>query len=56
MLTDDVRNTKRYGKLVEDVGVSQAPAVVIVDRDGKAHLIEGFVDRETLLQELSDAR
>jgi hypothetical protein len=56
VLTDDVRNTKRYGKLVEDLGVSQAPAVVIVDRDGKAHLIEGFVDRETLVQELSDAR
>ncbi len=56
VLTDDVRNTKRYGKLVEDLGVNQAPAVVIVDRDGKAHLIEGFVDRETLIQELSDAR
>lgn len=56
VLTDDVRNTKRYGKLVENLGVNQAPALVIVDRDGKARLIEGFVDRETLVQELSDAR
>ncbi|HEY6780491.1 MAG TPA: hypothetical protein VI111_06010 [Thermoleophilaceae bacterium] len=56
VLSDDVRNTKRYGKLVEDVGVTQAPAIVIVDRDGKAHLIEGYVDAGTLVQELSDAR
>lgn len=56
VLSDDVRNTKRYGKLVEDVGVTQAPAIVIVDRHGRAHLIEGYVDAETLVQELSDAR
>jgi hypothetical protein len=56
VLTDDVRNSKRYGELVEDLGVTQAPSIVIVDRDGKAHLIEGYVDSGTLVQELSDAR
>ncbi len=56
VLTDDVRNSKRYGELVEDLGVTQAPSIVIVDRDGKARLIEGYVDSGTLVQELSDAR
>lgn len=56
VLTDDVRNADRYGKLVEDLGVTQAPSIVIVDRAGKARLIEGFVDSQTLLQDVSDAR
>lgn len=38
-----------------DAGVSQAPAVVILHAD-RARLIEGFVDRATLAQELADAR
>ena len=56
VLSDDVRNAKRYGKLVEDLGVTQAPAIVIVDRGGKARLIEGFVDAESLVQDVADAR
>jgi hypothetical protein len=56
VLSDDVRNADRYGKLVEDLGVSQAPSIVIVDRKGKARLIEGYIDAESLVQEVSDAR
>jgi hypothetical protein len=37
-------------------GVSQAPAVVILGREGSARLIEGYVDSETLAQEVADAR
>jgi hypothetical protein len=56
VLSDDVRNADRYGKLVEDLGVTQAPSIVIVDRRGKARLIEGYVDEQSLAQEVSDAR
>ena len=56
VLSDDVRNADRYGKLVEDLGVTQAPSIVIVDRDGKARLIEGFVDSQSLLQDVADIR
>jgi hypothetical protein len=56
VLKDDVRNSKRYGDLVENLGVTQAPSIVIVDRRGDAHLIEGYVDGGTLVQELTDAR
>ena len=34
VLTDDVAAVERYGKLVEDLGVSQTPSVVIIDRSG----------------------
>jgi hypothetical protein len=56
VLKDDVRNTKRYGDLVENLGVNQAPSIVIVDRRGEARLLEGYVDGRTLIQELADAR
>jgi hypothetical protein len=56
VLTDDVAAVERYGKLVEDVGVSQTPSIMIIDRSGRARLIEGYVDSDTLTQAVSDAR
>ena len=56
VLTDDVDAVDRYGKLVEDLGVSQTPSIVIIDRSGKARLIEGYVDSDTLTQAVADAR
>ena len=56
MLTDDVDAVERYGKLVEDLGVSQTPSIVIIDRSGKARLIEGYLDADTLTQAVADAR
>jgi hypothetical protein len=56
VLTDHVDAVDRYGKLVEDLGVSQTPSVVIIDRSGKAQLLEGYVDANTLIQAVADAR
>jgi hypothetical protein len=56
VLTDHVDAVERYGKLVEDLGVSQTPSVVIIDRSGEARLIEGYVDSNTLTQAVTDAR
>lgn len=56
VLTDHVGNVDRYGSLVEDLGVSQAPAIVIIDRRGAARLIEGYIDAESLVQVVADAR
>jgi hypothetical protein len=56
VLTDDVDAVDRYGKLVEDLGVSQTPSVVIIDRHGNARLIEGYADADTLTQAVADAR
>jgi hypothetical protein len=56
VLTDDVRNADRYETLLEDLQVSQAPAIVVIGRSGKADLIEGYVDAESLVQVVADAR
>jgi hypothetical protein len=55
-LIDPVDAVDRYGKLVQDLGVSQTPSVVIINRRGKASVIEGFVDTPTLTQAVTDAR
>ena len=56
VLTDHVDAVERYGKLVEDLGVSQTPSVVLIDRAGDARLIEGFIDAQSLTQAVADAR
>jgi hypothetical protein len=56
VLTDDVEAVDRYGTMVEDLGVSQTPAVVLIDSRGSARLIEGYVDTDTLAQAVADAR
>ena len=45
-----------YRRVIGEVGVSRAPAIVIVGRDGRARLLEGFVDPDTLRQAVVDAR
>jgi hypothetical protein len=56
VLTDHVDAVELYGKMVEDLGVSQTPAVVLIDSTGDARLIEGYVDTDTLAQAVADAR
>jgi hypothetical protein len=56
VLTDDVRNADRYESLLEDLGVNQAPAIVVIGRSGKASLIEGYIDADSLVQVVADAR
>ena len=56
MLTDHVDAVDRYGKLVEDLGVSQTPVGRAHRSPGEARLIEGYVDTDTLTQAVADAR
>jgi hypothetical protein len=56
VFTDRVAHVGRYGPLIAGVGVDQAPAIVIVDHHRRARLIQGYVDSETLAQEVIDAR
>lgn len=53
---DGIAHLARYRSIVAGLGVTQAPAVVIVGRDRKAQLVEGFIDQGTLTQEVVDAR
>jgi hypothetical protein len=56
VFVDDIRSVDRFGSIVQDVGVNQAPSIVLIDRRGKARLFEGFIDSRTLAQEVADAR
>ena len=56
VLSDDLRNVDHYGKLLQNLGVTQAPAIVVIGRSGKAQLIEGYVDAPSLVQVVADAR
>jgi hypothetical protein len=56
VLTDPVAAVESYGSLVEDLGVSQTPSVVLIDREGDARLVEGFIDSQSLAQVVADAR
>ena len=56
VLTDHVDAVERYGKLVEDLGLSQTPSVVLIDTTGEARLIEGFIDTSSLTQAVADTR
>jgi hypothetical protein len=56
VLSDHVENVDKYGSMVEDLGVSQTPAVVVIDRQGSARLLEGYIDAASLVQVVADAR
>lgn len=44
-----------YRPILAGVGVAQVPAIVIVKPGRKAQLVEGFVDRQSLRQQVEDA-
>lgn len=51
-----IRRLTAYRDLVGELGIAQAPAVVIVGRGRSARVIEGYVDPPTLRQDVADAR
>ena len=51
---DKLSNLADYRRVVEGLDVSQAPSIVIVGRDRKALLLEGFIDAGSLRQDVAD--
>jgi hypothetical protein len=45
-----------YGALVNDLGVTQSPSIVVIDRDLKGTVLTGYVDRISINQAIADAR
>ena len=45
-----------YGRLINGLDISSAPATVVVGRDRKARVLEGFLDTGTLRQEVADTK
>lgn len=51
---DKLSNLADYRRVVEGLDVSQAPSIVIVDRDKQAQVLEGFIDAGSLRQDVAD--
>jgi len=54
--TIGVEDLVDYAALVNDLGVKQSPAVVVIDRDLKGTVLTGYVDRVAINQAIADAR
>ena len=55
IFVDDVDQVRRYAAIAGSIGLSQAPATVVVTPDRRARLVEGYVDPKTLRQLLVDS-
>lgn len=53
---DGLGGLGRYAPVIRDLGIAQAPATVVVDRRGRARVLEGYVDSGSLRQLVADAR
>jgi hypothetical protein len=56
VITAPIGRLASYRGLVGELGITQAPAVVIVSKDRSARVVEGYVDPATLAQDVADAR
>jgi hypothetical protein len=51
---DKLSHLSDYRRVVEGLDVSQSPSIVLVGRDRRARLYEGYVDAESLRQYVAD--
>jgi len=56
VFSNPVGRLAKYRGLVGQLGISQAPAVVIIRKDRTARVVEGYIDPATLAQDVADAR
>jgi hypothetical protein len=51
----NIANLSTYGPLINDLHVSQSPAVVVIDADLKGRVLTGYADRISINQVIADA-
>jgi hypothetical protein len=55
LFQDTVSHISSYRRIVGSLGISQSPAMVVIDRNRRAELLQGFVDSGTIEQTVRDA-
>jgi hypothetical protein len=55
LFQDVVARISDYRRVVSSLGISQSPALVVIDRNRKAQLFEGYLDAGTIRQTVRDA-
>jgi hypothetical protein len=55
LFQDVVARISDYRRVTGSLGISQSPAMVVIDRDRKATLLQGYLDSGTIRQTVRDA-
>lgn len=55
LFQDRVARISDYRRVVGSLGISQSPAMVVIDLDRKAELLQGYLDSGTIRQTVRDA-
>lgn len=55
LFQDTVARISNYRRLVGALGISQSPAMVVIDRNRHAQLLQGYLDSGTIRQTVRDA-
>lgn len=55
LFQDVVGRISDYRRLVGSLGISQSPALVVIDRNRKAKLLQGYLDSGTIEQTVRDS-
>jgi hypothetical protein len=55
LFQDVVARISDYRRVVGSLGISQSPAMVVIDRNRKAELLQGYLDSGTIRQTVRDA-
>ena len=56
VFTASINDISSYARVVSTLGIEQSPSTVVIDRAGKARLVQGFLDAGSLRQLVADAR
>jgi hypothetical protein len=56
LIQDTVAHISDYRRVVGELGISQSPAMVVIDRNRNAELLQGYLDSGTIRQTVRDAR
>lgn len=55
LFQDTVSHISSYRRVVGSLGISQSPAMVVIDRNRKAQLLQGYLDSGTIRQTVRDS-
>jgi hypothetical protein len=55
LFQDTVSHISDYRRVVGSLGISQTPAMVVIDRNRKAELLQGYLDSGTIRQTVRDS-
>lgn len=56
VFADSINDVSDYPRVVSGLGIQQSPSTAVIDRQGRARVVEGFLDEGSLSQLVADAR